>query len=338
MKYAFKHPARQHARHLTHLALAYHADEKTGRCWPGIPTLCRETGLSRPAVFQAIDELLQLGTIAIQKYKGPHRTHMYTVKTLNGKEAERLSSLTLTVKQLYPNLKEPPEREEEEGISASLIYPTGKEEPTKQEGSEPLSHSTQKAGRPIPKKTKSPHAPTLPSLAWWQTDELKDDVVFLAALKVHPDHLHVNMDVQLKESAAYQAKKGRTWSRGFFMKSWLSRCEKPMQLPQVVRPVVIIPQEFLDAERDCRAVLAQIKAGPSEELEAYTEEARSIGAYMFSWGDSRGGGLDHARHILSRARELLAQMQAGVSIVAFKEEQSRKSWLAMNAAMAEWKR
>jgi hypothetical protein len=97
--------------------------------------------------------------------------------------------------------------------SAHPIQSTVEEEPIRKEGAVIPSGLTDKTL--IKRKTSPPIAPTPPSLAWWQADELKDDVAFLAALKIHPDYRHVNLDDELKKSAAHQTKKGRTWSRGF---------------------------------------------------------------------------------------------------------------------------
>lgn len=103
LKYAFENPVEGHARHLTYLALAFHADEKSGQCWPSIQTLCRETTLGRVSVSQAIGALEKAGRISVQKYRGPHHVHRYTVHLLNSSSGEQFSTYTPTVQMVNGN-------------------------------------------------------------------------------------------------------------------------------------------------------------------------------------------------------------------------------------------
>ena len=44
-----------------------HADKDTGKCWPGTATLASETGLSRWSVSRGVEQLVQLGTIEVER-------------------------------------------------------------------------------------------------------------------------------------------------------------------------------------------------------------------------------------------------------------------------------
>lgn len=50
--------------------LAWHADDATGKCWPGIATLCAKTGLKERAVQMAIKALRIAGHITREEARG----------------------------------------------------------------------------------------------------------------------------------------------------------------------------------------------------------------------------------------------------------------------------
>ena len=49
--------------------IAYHANDKTGKCWPGIATIVSETGFKRTAVIAAIKELEGGGHLRVIRSK-----------------------------------------------------------------------------------------------------------------------------------------------------------------------------------------------------------------------------------------------------------------------------
>ena len=46
-------------------AIARHADNDTGECWPSLSTLCEMTGWTRPTVKRAIKRLVDGGALAV---------------------------------------------------------------------------------------------------------------------------------------------------------------------------------------------------------------------------------------------------------------------------------
>lgn len=50
--------------------LAWHADDATGKCWPGIASLCAKTGLKERAVQMAIKSLREAGHITREEARG----------------------------------------------------------------------------------------------------------------------------------------------------------------------------------------------------------------------------------------------------------------------------
>lgn len=50
--------------------LAWHADDETGRCWPGIALLCKKTGLCTRAVQNAIKSLVASGHVSREETPG----------------------------------------------------------------------------------------------------------------------------------------------------------------------------------------------------------------------------------------------------------------------------
>ena len=49
--------------------IARHANDKTGRCWPGMGTIATETGFCRRAVVKAIKELERGGHVTVSRFK-----------------------------------------------------------------------------------------------------------------------------------------------------------------------------------------------------------------------------------------------------------------------------
>jgi hypothetical protein len=50
--------------------LAWHADDVTGKCWPGIATLCAKTGLKERAVQKSIQALKEKGHLTREEARG----------------------------------------------------------------------------------------------------------------------------------------------------------------------------------------------------------------------------------------------------------------------------
>src|SRR5579859_3251738 len=67
--------AREGAR-LTLLLLAYHADD-SGKAWPGLELLARETGLSRRGLLDALARLERSGELTIEHGRGRGRHNVY---------------------------------------------------------------------------------------------------------------------------------------------------------------------------------------------------------------------------------------------------------------------
>lgn len=56
-----------------------------GACWPGLRSLARDTGLTRPTILQSIDRLEQAGMLAVQRH-GCGRLNSYILLAESGKE------------------------------------------------------------------------------------------------------------------------------------------------------------------------------------------------------------------------------------------------------------
>lgn len=93
----FAHSRSKNATRLVLLALADRADDG-GRCYPGIEDLMLRTGLSKTAVWDATKEAVNIEELSVEKYKGPHHTHLYTVHIPNRSESEPFTLQTVTVR------------------------------------------------------------------------------------------------------------------------------------------------------------------------------------------------------------------------------------------------
>ena len=93
----FDHSRSKNATRLVLLALADRADDG-GKCYPGIKDLKLRTGLSKSAVWDATTEAVNIGELSVEKYKGPHHTHLYTVHIPNRSESEPFTLQTVTVR------------------------------------------------------------------------------------------------------------------------------------------------------------------------------------------------------------------------------------------------
>jgi hypothetical protein len=60
--------------------LGHYANPYTGECWPGIDTLSRKAGLSRPTIIKAIVELETGDVIAVRRKKGASSRYILPVK------------------------------------------------------------------------------------------------------------------------------------------------------------------------------------------------------------------------------------------------------------------
>jgi DNA-binding MarR family transcriptional regulator len=67
---------------LVAIALAKRADKERGTCFPGIDTICRDTGLSKPAVLRARTELEKAGYLGKRPGKGKRRSYTYELDWL----------------------------------------------------------------------------------------------------------------------------------------------------------------------------------------------------------------------------------------------------------------
>jgi hypothetical protein len=67
---------------LVAIALAKRADKGSGTCFPGIGTICRDTGLSKPAVLRARTELEKAGYLGKRPGKGKRRSYTYDLDWL----------------------------------------------------------------------------------------------------------------------------------------------------------------------------------------------------------------------------------------------------------------
>ena len=70
---------------LPHRAIAvymylYDRADKEGKCWPAIPTIARELGISRSTVKRALDDLIKAGYLKKEfRYRenGSHSSNLY---------------------------------------------------------------------------------------------------------------------------------------------------------------------------------------------------------------------------------------------------------------------
>ncbi|NBK91705.1 helix-turn-helix domain-containing protein [bacterium 1XD21-13] len=70
---------------LPHRAIAvymylYDRADKEGKCWPAIPTIARELGISRSTVKRALDDLIKAGYLKKEfRYRenGSHTSNLY---------------------------------------------------------------------------------------------------------------------------------------------------------------------------------------------------------------------------------------------------------------------
>ncbi|HID20467.1 MAG TPA: helix-turn-helix domain-containing protein [Methanophagales archaeon] len=83
--------------------LLSYADFNTGTCFPGIPTICDFSGLSRPTVIDAIKELEDWGLVQVIRRPGSH--NVYQLKYWWGSEPTSTKNLTGGVKNFNPSSK-----------------------------------------------------------------------------------------------------------------------------------------------------------------------------------------------------------------------------------------
>ena len=72
-----------HAKGMYEL-LHHYANPYTGECWPGVETLSRQAGLSRPTIRKAINELSQRQLIEVRRKNG-FSTHYILMLSTTGK-------------------------------------------------------------------------------------------------------------------------------------------------------------------------------------------------------------------------------------------------------------
>jgi hypothetical protein len=93
----FAHSKTRGGARLVMLAIADRANEKDGRAWPGMEDLSQRTGLSRAACWRAINAAEALGELKIERYRGPHHTHRYTIILPNCFKMQPFQNETSTV-------------------------------------------------------------------------------------------------------------------------------------------------------------------------------------------------------------------------------------------------
>ncbi len=76
--------------------LLSYADFNTGKCFPGIKTICTFSGLTKPTVIDAIKELEDWGLVEVTRRHGSH--NIYQLKYWWGSEATGTKNLTSGVK------------------------------------------------------------------------------------------------------------------------------------------------------------------------------------------------------------------------------------------------
>jgi DNA-binding transcriptional MocR family regulator len=82
-----------------YVALAQYADNKTGKCWPSLRTIQKETGMSRPTIIEAKKLLESLGILRTE-----NRHRQSTVYILGGKESTHFAKEV--VKNMHSGGKE----------------------------------------------------------------------------------------------------------------------------------------------------------------------------------------------------------------------------------------
>lgn len=76
-----------YASELPHRAIAVYMylhdrADKEGKCWPAIPTIARELGMSRSTIKRALNDLIKAGYLKKEfRYRenGGHTSNLYTV-------------------------------------------------------------------------------------------------------------------------------------------------------------------------------------------------------------------------------------------------------------------
>lgn len=81
---------------VVYCVLLSYADFNTGRCFPGIQTICDLSGLSRPTVVNSIKELEDWGLVEVTRRLGSH--NLYQLQYWWGSEATSTKKLTGGVK------------------------------------------------------------------------------------------------------------------------------------------------------------------------------------------------------------------------------------------------
>jgi hypothetical protein len=88
---------------VVYCVLLSYADFNTGRCFPGIQTICDLSGLSRPTVVKSIKELEDWGLVQVTRRLGSH--NVYQLQYWWGSEATSIKKLTGGVKNFNPPSK-----------------------------------------------------------------------------------------------------------------------------------------------------------------------------------------------------------------------------------------
>ena len=99
--------ARRDLRPTDKLIMAVLADRigGNGTCWPGLRSLARDTGLTRPTILQSISRLERTGMLAVQR-RGSGRKNSYNLLVESGKETIPVAK-TKSGKETLPSGKEP---------------------------------------------------------------------------------------------------------------------------------------------------------------------------------------------------------------------------------------
>lgn len=82
------------------LALAHHADEYSGQCWPSLERLCDATGFSRRTVQTAIQDAERLGLIRCAR-GGNRRASVYTMTLPTAPALDRASGKASTFEVVH---------------------------------------------------------------------------------------------------------------------------------------------------------------------------------------------------------------------------------------------
>jgi DNA-binding MarR family transcriptional regulator len=101
--------------------------------WPGIRTLARETGLSRPTVIKAISDLESKGLLIIDRRENGQVNH-YRLPGKSGqeslpvKEVDRSSPFTTTGQETCPEAVKPFDHNHRDPLTNPCIYPQNSDE------------------------------------------------------------------------------------------------------------------------------------------------------------------------------------------------------------------